>query len=309
MHKIAWIFPGQGAQYVGMGRDVYEHNRQGRALYDKANALLGYSLTEILFHGPKEKLIETQYSQLAIYVMSLALVEEFRVHRPHIVPFVCAGLSLGEYTALVAAGKLSFEEGLCLVEKRAKLMQDACKTSQGSMRVVLGLSEKEIAEVLQTCSSYVAIANLNCPGQTVIAGTISGLEEAAAALKHAGAKRILPMDVSGAFHSELMAGARDGLAVALQHIVLQDSPIKIVMNYSGDFVETIDEMKEHLLRQVSSPVYWQRGIEAMYRAGVDTFIEIGCGKTLQGMNKRILDKATTYSIETLKDLQQEMFDE
>lgn len=302
--KIAFIFPGQGAQYVGMGKDFYERFSVSREVFDKADALLQRSFSSLIFSGATEELTQTNNSQLAIFIVSLAVHAALRKELPDIVPSVCAGLSLGEYTALVATGKLSFEEGLALVEKRATYMQQACLSNPGSMRVVLGMAPEQIGKVLQGLSSDAWIANLNCPGQVVIAGTIEGLDKASLALKEAGAKRILPLDVSGAFHSALMQPARDLLTPYLLKASLKSSSIDLVMNTPGDFVKDPDQMRQFLIEQVTQPVLYQKGIESMLRSGVNYFVEMGPGKTLQGMNKKIGVTCPTRSIEKSSELEE-----
>lgn len=300
-HKVCFIFPGQGSQYVGMGKDFYENFEVARKIFAKADEVLGDGFSRLLFEGPMEELTLTKNSQPAIYVMSFAIYQVFSQMYPNVTPYACAGLSLGEYTALAASGRISFEEGLRLVAKRASLMQEACEVSSGSMRVVLGLEESLIAAALAS-QKDVCIANVNCPGQVVIAGTKSGLEEASIKLKDAGAKRVLPLEVSGAFHSNLMLPAKEGLAPFLLKANLKDSSIRFVMNTVGYFVQDLDKIRQNLMAQVTEPVYWQKGIEAMEKEGATHFIEMGCGKTLQGMNKRIGVKAPTYSIEKIEEL-------
>ncbi len=299
--KICFIFPGQGSQYVGMGKDFYENFEAARKIFAKADEILGEGFSGLLFEGPIEELTLTKNSQPAIYVMSFAIYQVFSEMYPNVIPYACGGLSLGEYTALAVSGRISFEEGLRLVAKRASLMQEACEMSSGSMRVVLGLEESLIAAVLSS-EKEVCIANVNCPGQVVIAGTKSGLEEASIKLKEAGAKRVLPLEVSGAFHSNLMLSAKEGLAPFLLKADLKDTSTRFVMNTVGEFVEDLDKIRQNLIAQVTEPVYWQKGIEAMEREGATHFIEMGCGKTLQGMNKRIGVKAPTYSIEKVEEL-------
>lgn len=300
--KIAFLFPGQGAQYVGMGKDIYDRYEVAKRVFAQADAYMGYSLSQLIFSGDEQELSQTKNSQPAIYVVSWALLEVLKEQFPELKPSVCAGLSLGEYTALAASGKIDFLDGLRLVVQRARLMQEACEKEPGSLRVVLGLQEEKIVEVLKDCPEYACVANLNCPGQVVIAGTLKGLNLAEERLKQAGAKRVLPLDVSGAFHSDLMRSAREGLEPFLQAAPLIASSTELVMNVTGDFVRDLTEIRENLVCQVTSPVRWQRGIETMKASGVDCFIEIGCGKTLQGMNKRI-GVEPTYSIEKIEDLE------
>ena len=305
MPKIAFLFPGQGAQYVGMGKDFYEQYATAKQVFEEADDFLGRSLSQLVFTGSKEELSQTKNSQPAIYVVSWAIHQVLRQRYPSLIPAVCAGLSLGEYTALAATGKISFQEGLQLVSKRASFMQEACEIAPGSLRVVLGLEEEAVEQVLLACKDegYTCVANLNCPGQVVIAGTVDGLEKASAHLKQAGAKRVLPLDVSGAFHSELMRSAREGLTPFLQKTVLLDTPIDFLMNVTGGFAFGVEAIRNNLICQVTSPVRWQKGIETMKKSGVDCFVEIGCGTTLQGMNKRI-GVEPTYSIEKVEDLRE-----
>jgi [acyl-carrier-protein] S-malonyltransferase len=304
--NIGFIFPGQGAQYVGMGKDFYEKFPEAKEVFEKADAVLGRPFSKLIFEGPAEELTQTKNSQLAIYIVSYAIFCVFASENPGITPKVCAGLSLGEYTALTVSGKISFEEGLLLVAKRASLMQEACVSSPGSLRVVLGLGEEAIKEAFSTIAGTksLCIANINCPGQIVIAGSHKELDMAGSILKEAGAKRVLPLDVSGAFHSSLMQSAREGLSPALQKASLKDSKISLVMNTPGDFVEDSSSILAYLEAQVTEPVLWQKGIEAMVASGVTKFIEMGPGTTLQGMNKRIgLNTVPTYSIGKVEDLE------
>jgi [acyl-carrier-protein] S-malonyltransferase len=302
--KIAFIFPGQGSQYVGMGKDFYEEFAVSRHVFDEADRILGCKFSDLIFSGPKEELTLTKNSQLAIYIVSYAIYKAMQEKIPTLQPSVCAGLSLGEYTALTVSGKISFEDCLKLVQHRAQFMNDACDTHPGSMSVVLGMEEKVVEEALKELTGeIVGIANLNCPGQIVIAGTKQGLEKATEHLKTKGAKRILPLDVSGAFHSPLMQEAGTLLAPFLKAANLTPSSIELVMNTPGAFVSDLDVMREQLVAQVSQPVRWEKGIHAMVAAGVDLFVEMGCGKTLAGMNKRIGVAAPTHSIEKITDIE------
>lgn len=303
--KIAFIFPGQGAQFVGMGKDFANKYPTAKQTFLDADAILGYPLSKLIFEGPTEDLLLTKHSQPAILVVSIAILRVIQELYPQIQPHTTAGLSLGEYTALVASGILSFDEALRLVQHRAQFMNQATIDHPGSMRVVLGLSEEEVTKILNQMpkNSGVWGANFNCPGQVVISGTVPGLDLAAEELKKGGAKRVLPLDVSGAFHSGLMQQAQDQLKPYIDKVPLNSTDISLVMNAIGGYVSSPDELKIKLTSQVTSPVYWHRGIESMKEKGVDCFIEIGPGKTLTGMNKKI-GTGQTISIEKVEDLDQ-----
>ncbi|PCI78160.1 [acyl-carrier-protein] S-malonyltransferase [Candidatus Aerophobetes bacterium] len=299
--KIACLFPGQGSQYVGMGKSFFEESERSRAVFNKADKLLGFSLSEIIFRGPSEKLTLTKYSQLALYVTSIAIWKEICFAYPQFKPFVCAGLSLGEYSALVCAGKLSFEEGLLLVQNRANFMHDASCENKGSMRVVLGLSLEAVQSEVQEIHS-VWVANINCPNQVVISGSIAGLEAASIVLKEKGARRILGLDVSGAFHSGLMQTAKEKLAPFIRQAnFTNQSQTRIVMNITGNFETECEQVRANLIDQVTGSVYWQKGIEAMDSEGVDLYVEIG-KKTLSRMNTQIGVKGSSMHIESMQDL-------
>lgn len=303
--KIAFLFPGQGAQYVGMGKDFYEACPEAQAIFNRADELLGYKFSDLIFYGPKDELTLTKNSQLAIFIVSFAIFKAVQKEMPSLTPSVCAGLSLGEYTALAASGKISFEDCLLLVKRRAEYMNDACVSHPGSMSVVLGMDEDVVEKTLkQITENCVKIANLNCPGQIVIAGSKEGLEAAASILKENGAKRILPLDVSGAFHSPLMKEAQERLAPFLKQVSLYETPIDLCMNTPGNFEGDLQHIRANLIKQVTEPVRWEKGIHAMKGYGVDLFIEMGCGKTLSGMNKRIGVIEPTLSIEKVTDLQE-----
>lgn len=303
--KIAFLFPGQGSQYVGMGKDFYDNYQVSREVFDEADRILGYKFSDLIFSGPKEELTLTKNSQLAIFIVSYAIYKAVQQEIPSLAPKVCAGLSLGEYTALTASGKISFADCLQLVKHRAAFMNDACKTHPGSMSVALGMEESAVEAALKELTGHlVGIANLNCPGQIVIAGTKEGLEAAAEHLKTKGAKRILPLDVSGAFHSPLMKEAQDELTPYLKRVTLTETNTDLVMNTPGDYVNDLEVMREQLIKQVTQPVRWEKGIHAMVREGIDLFVEMGCGKTLSGMNKRIGVAAPTLSVEKITDIQE-----
>lgn len=301
--KTAFLFPGQGAQYVGMGKDFYESFQVARETFDEADEVLGYSLSKIIFEGPNEILTETLNAQLAIFVTSVAILRVVKQERPELNPSVCSGLSLGEYTALYASGRLDFKETLFLVRERARLMNEACVRTKGTMAAVLGLAAEEIREAIRGIDA-VWVANFNAPGQTVISGTLDGVEKASTQLKEKGARRVLPLTVHGAFHSGLMQSAREGLSPFVKRVSLKESDIGFVMNVPGNFTSNPDQIKNNLIAQVTEPVSWEQGIETMKEACVEFFLEIGCGKTLSGLCKK-MGISNLSSIEKVSDLELE----
>lgn len=304
--RIAFLFPGQGAQYVGMAKDFYENFSLVRELFQEADELLHRKLSHIILEGPATSLIETKNSQVGIYLTSLAILRVINDLYPNIKPFACAGLSLGEYTALTASAKLDFKSCLPLVQHRGIYMNEACQLNPGTMAVVLGLNVQQMEEVVKAVHlpHDLWIANFNCPGQIVISGTQKGIERGAEAAQAKGAKRILPLQVHGAFHSGLMKMAEERLSEHILHISISSSTIGLVMNVSGDFVQDEIEIKKNLIQQVTSPVLWEQSIRRMEKEAIDLFIEIGCGKVLSGFNKRILPHAPMISIEKVNELDQ-----
>lgn len=303
--KIAFIFPGQGAQSVGMGKDFAAHYPTARQTFEEADDLLSFSLSKLAFEGPADELILTKHCQAAIYVTSIAILRVVLEQCPALKPAFCAGLSLGEYSALTAAGTLDFADGLPLVRARGTWMQEACDTNPGTMLVALGATPEEMEGYLKElpAKTQVWIANLNCPGQIVLAGTHEGIGLATDHLKSKGLKRVLPLDVAGAFHSPLMEPARQKLEPMLQDVALTKSEIDIVMNVVGQPVRDLNEVRSNLTRQVTSSVLWERGVRTMDEKGVMLFIEMGPGKTLTGMNKRIGVNGKTINIEKIEDLE------
>lgn len=299
MNKRIFIFPGQGAQYVGMGKDFHDAFREARHTFEEASDVLSYNFKELIFEGPIETLSQTKYSQPAIFIVSAALLKTVQTQFPSLKPFICAGLSLGEYTALFAAGKIDFASCLRLVAARGAFMQEACLEAASTMRVVLGIDP---AVVKSHLPSDVWIANLNCPGQVVIAGLTTAVQKAEEILKAQGARRILPLDVSGAFHTPLMRSAQTRLTPALQSAPLQESSIDLVMNVSGNFAKSLEEIRSNLIDQVATTTHWEQGIRTIEQAGADLYVEIGPGRTLAGMNKKIGVRALTMSIEKVTDL-------
>lgn len=298
MSRLVFLFPGQGAQYVGMGKEFYDAFAIVRETFQEADDILSQNFTKLIFEGPIEELTLTKNSQVAIFIVSAALYRCVRSQFPDLIPDICAGLSLGEYTALFASGRLSFAACLKLVYLRGQYMHEACLEASGTMRVVLGLDETAVASVLP---KNVWIANLNCPGQVVIAGLASEMPKAEEALKLQGAKRVVPLDVSGAFHTPLMRSAQEKLKVALLSLPLKESSIRFVMNVPGAFVDSLEEIRQNLIAQVASPTRWEKGMRGM--EGIKTFVEIGPGKTLTGMNRKIGVSGNCLNIETIADLE------
>jgi len=298
MNKIAFIFPGQGAQYVGMAKDFYDAFPVVRETFQEASEILSFDFTRLILEGPEQELTLTKNSQPAIFIASIAILRCLQQQFPDLKPAVCAGLSLGEYTALYASGRISFADALKIVAARGRFMQEACQERQGCMRVVLGLEPSIVAAHLP---KDVWIANLNCPGQVVIAGSAEAMPQAEEMLKAQGAKRVLPLEVSGAFHTPFMKSAQEKLK-SLLLAPLKESPAQLVMNVPGNFVDSLSEIREHLIAQVASPTKWEQGIRLLDEQGVDLYIEIGPGKTLAGMNRKIGVKGATINIEKATDL-------
>ena len=300
MSKIAFIFPGQGAQVCGMGQEFYEQTETGKEIFDKASEILGFSVPELCFEK-NEKLDLTEYTQPAMVTASIAMTRVL-VERTGIKPAVTAGLSLGEYAAMAAAGVMSAEDAIKTVRQRGILMQEAVPAGLGAMAAVLAMDAAKIEEVIAPIEG-VQIANYNCPGQIVISGKKEAVDEAAAALKEAGAKRVLPLNVSGPFHSKMLTEAGEKLGKVLETVEIHNPEIPYVANVTADYVTDRAMVKELLERQVSSSVRWEQSIRKMLEDGVDTFIEIGPGKTLTGFMKKIDRNAKAMNIETLADIE------
>lgn len=302
--KCAFIFPGQGAQYPGMAKDFVEKYSVAKQTLEEADDILSRKLSKVILEGPSDTLTETQNSQVAIFVASFAILRVLEEQCPSLKASYFGGLSLGEYTALTASGRISFQKALPVVQFRGTCMSEACEKRKGSMAVVLGLDAPVVEQLVKEVHlpQDLWVANFNCPGQVVISGTLKGLEIGGEAAKAKGAKRILPLQVHGAFHSGLMQEAEDRLKEPLLALELKEMAAPLVMNVTGDFAKDNDEVRHNLISQVTRSVRWEQGIKKMGDAGVDLFVEIGCGKTLTGFNKRIGLPIPTYSIEKIEEL-------
>ena len=303
MSKIAFIYPGQGAQKCGMGQDFYENSASAKAVYDMAAEVLkdnmDIDMKDLCFHE-NDKLDLTEYTQAALVTTCLAMtkvVEEAGIH-----PDVTAGLSLGEYCAIAAAGGMKDEDAIRLVRKRGLLMQNTVPAGEGAMCAIMGMTGEEIEKVTDTMES-VSIANYNCPGQIVITGETKAVEAAAEKLKEAGAKRTVMLNVSGPFHSPMLEKAGEELAEVLQGVELSPLKVPYVTNVTAQEVTDISQTKELLARQVSSSVRWQQSMENLIAAGVDTFVEIGPGRTLAGFMRKISRDVTVYNVGTWADVE------
>lgn len=301
--RIALLFPGQGTQYPGMGLDFYQQFSEARLVFEEADDLLHHALSKIIFSGSEATLRETQYSQMGIFVTSLSIWKVIQAIYG-IKPWVCAGLSLGEYTALTVGGWLDLASTLLLVKRRGQFMQEACTHQLGTMAVVMGLEEEKVETMVREMplSKEIWVANVNCPGQVVISGTHRGIAQATVAAQAHGAKRVVPLQVQGAFHSGLMQRAQEQLEPYLQEAPLQKGSARFVMNVPGDFVDEIGDVKNHLIAQVTGSVRWAQGIKCIETQQIDHWIECGPGRTLAGMNRRIGVKASTITVERVDDL-------
>lgn len=287
----ALVFPGQGSQYVGMGKDLYDARKDIKDLMDSANDILGFDILSTMFSGAEEDLKKTQVTQPAIFIHSVAAVKASYTLEATMV----AGHSLGEFSALVANGVLSFEDGLKLVSARAKAMQEACDANPSSMAAILGLPDEKVEEICAGIKGIVVPANYNCPGQLVISGDTEAVEKACEALKIAGAKRALILPVNGAFHSPLMQPAQEKLATAIDNTLFRSANLPIYQNISTTAVTDSDEIKKNLIAQLTGPVKWTQTIQNMIKDGAGRFLEVGPGKTLQGLIKKIDPSVETSS--------------
>jgi [acyl-carrier-protein] S-malonyltransferase len=291
----AFVFPGQGAQFVGMGKDLYENNPVAKEMFDKANEILGFNITDLMFNGTDGDLRQTKVTQPAIFLHSVILAktmgDDFN-------PDMVAGHSLGEFSALVAAGALSFEDGLRLVSARAQAMQKACEKTPSTMAAVLALPDAKVEELCASVTEGVVVpANYNCPGQIVISGSIEGVDAACAKMLEAGAKRALKLKVGGAFHSPLMEPARAELADAIAHTDFHAPKCPVYQNVNAEPQTDPETIKKNLIAQLTAPVRWTQTIQNMIAAGADTFVEVGPGAVLQGLVKKISSEVATSGIQ------------
>ena len=293
MTKKAYIFPGQGAQFSGMGKELYEQNAEARAMFERANEVLGFRITDVMFEGSAEDLKQTKVTQPAVFLHSVVLAKVLGVE-----PEAVAGHSLGEFSALVVAGALSFEEGLTLVAKRAMAMQKACEVVPGTMAAVLALPDAVVEDVCKSVEGVVVAANYNCPGQLVISGAIDAVNEACAKLKEAGARRALVLPVGGAFHSPLMEPARKELAEAIENSNFKKPICPIYQNVDAQPHTEPEDIKANLIAQLTAPVRWTQIAENMRADGVISFTELGPGTVLQGLIRKILPDAEVESKST-----------
>ena len=297
MTKIAFIFPGQGSQTVGMGQEFVENSADSKAFYNRADQSLGFDLSKLMLEGPAEELTLTYHAQPALLTTGVMVAE--RLQAAGITPNFAAGHSLGEYGALVIAGVLSFEDAVAVVHKRGLYMNEAVPAGQGAMAAILGLELEalhEVTEKISKAGNPVQVANVNCPGQIVISGTKEGVEKASVAAKEAGAKRAIPLVVSGPFHSELMRPSSDKLAATLSAISLSDPQIPVIGNVMAKELADVSAIQQELIEQVYSAVQWEASVREMIAQGVDVFIECGPGKVLSGLVKKIDRSVATYCV-------------
>lgn len=304
MGKVAFVFPGQGSQTVGMGKDFYESDQTVQSIFQEADSTLGFSLTDLILNGPQEELTLTANTQPALLTVSFALYQA--VVKAGITPDYTAGHSLGEYSALTASGAMTFKEAVHTVRKRGEYMEEAVPNGIGTMSAVLGMDQAQLEELTADITregNTVQLANINCPGQIVISGTTEGVQLAAVKAKENGAKRAIPLNVSGPFHSILMEPAAAKLAETLSSIEVKQAITPVISNVTAQPVTQPEEIKEKLIEQLISPVRWEESIRTLLDLGVDTFIEIGPGKVLSGLIKKIDRSVSIYSVNDMASLE------
>ena len=288
----AFVFPGQGAQYPGMGKDLYENSGDAKALFEQANEILGFRITDIMFDGTVDDLKQTKVTQPAIFLYSVLLAKTLKDFAPDMV----AGHSLGEFSALVANKALTFEDGLTLVYKRALAMQKACELEPSTMAAIVGLEDEVVEEVCNTIDEVVVAANYNCPGQLVISGSVSGIDKACEILTEKGAKRALKLVVGGAFHSPFMEPAREELALAIESTIISRPVCPVYQNVNAQPVTDPEIIKQNLIAQLTAPVKWTQTVQNMIANGATSFTEIGPGKVLQGLVKKVDRQMETFGV-------------
>ncbi|MEH7382488.1 ACP S-malonyltransferase [Bacillus sp. JJ1533] len=304
MSMIAFVFPGQGSQIVGMGKELADSQEVVQDIFTRADKALGEELSSLIFNGPQETLTLTVNAQPSLLTTSIAILEKFK--EANIVPGFVAGHSLGEYTALVAAGALSFEDAVRTVRKRGEFMEEAVPAGQGTMAAILGMSREDLQAVTDEISHAghpVQLANINCPGQIVISGAAEGVKQACELAKEKGAKRAIPLEVSGPFHSSLMEPAAAKLRAVLDQIEINDANVPVIANVNAAEMTSAQQIKENLVKQLYSPVLWENSVQYMLDQGVDTFIEIGPGKVLSGLIKKVNRRVATYAISDIETLE------
>ncbi len=295
--KKAFVFPGQGAQFVGMGKDMYENSELAKELFEKANEVLGFRITDLMFEGTDEDLRQTKVTQPAIFLHSVILT---KAYADKFTPSMVAGHSLGEFSALVAAGALDFEDGLKLVYKRALAMQKACEAVPSTMAAVIGLADEKVEEICASIDGVVVPANYNCPGQLVISGSHEAIDAACEKLSEAGARRALKLPVGGAFHSPLMDPAKEELAAAIEQTTFKTPICPVYQNVSTKAETDPEVIKKNLVAQLTAPVKWTQSVQNMVADGMEQLVECGPGAVLQGLMKKINKEVPTTSIEKLE---------